>query len=132
MSRFSRIPAAAVMLLLPAVLFVLSLHVGSYPLSFADIVHSVGELFCAPEEQAMSTRVFWNLRFARTLTAFLTGAVLGLCGGVPTKKDGTTSPPLKPAASVTAVNTILRKKAAGWAKTPSSTAAVMTSIPAPL
>jgi len=82
MSRFSRIPAAAVMMLLPAALFVLSLRVGSYPLSFADIVHSVGELFCAPQEQAMSARVFWNLRFARTLTAFLTGAVLGLCGGV--------------------------------------------------
>ncbi|CDC68396.1 unknown [Oscillibacter sp. CAG:155] len=49
----------------------------------------------------------------------------------PTKNDGTTSPPLKPAPSVTAVKRILSKKAAGRTL-PCSTAAVMISMPAPL
>ena len=49
----------------------------------------------------------------------------------PTKKEGTTSPPLKPAARVAAVNSSFKRNAAGWA-VPCSTAAVTTSMPAPL
>ena len=49
----------------------------------------------------------------------------------PTKNEGTTSPPLNPAESVTAVKRIFKRKAAGRAL-PCSTAAVMISIPAPL
>lgn len=49
----------------------------------------------------------------------------------PTKKEGTTSPPLKPAPRVTAVKRILSKNASGRT-VPCSTAAAMTSIPAPL
>jgi iron complex transport system permease protein len=67
--------------MLAAALFLLSLRIGSYPLSFADIARSVTDLFSA-EEASMATRVFWNLRFARTITAAVVGAVLGLCGGV--------------------------------------------------
>ena len=48
----------------------------------------------------------------------------------PTKNEGTTSPPLKPAESVTAVKRIFKRNAAGWAL-PCSTAA-MIFIPAPL
>ena len=49
----------------------------------------------------------------------------------PTKKEGTTSPPLNPAPRVMAVKRIFSKKAAGDAW-PSSTAATMTPMPAPL
>ncbi|MBR5444488.1 MAG: iron ABC transporter permease [Clostridia bacterium] len=61
-------------------LFLFSLAVGSYPLTGSDILRSFGELFAA--ETSMPTRVFWGLRFPRTLTAFLCGMTLGLCGGV--------------------------------------------------
>lgn len=82
MSRIFRFfPSAGVWLLLTA-LFIISLRVGSYPLSAGEMVQSLKELLLPAGEQAMSTRVFWNLRFARTLTAGLTGAVLGISGGV--------------------------------------------------
>ncbi len=67
-----------------AVLFVLltivSLAVGSYPLTGRDILQSFRELSAA--EPSMPTRVFWNLRIPRTVTAVLSGVTLGLCGGV--------------------------------------------------
>ena len=49
----------------------------------------------------------------------------------PMKKEGTTSPPLKPAPRVRAVKAIFQRKAVGWAW-PCSTAARTMSIPAPL
>ena len=49
----------------------------------------------------------------------------------PTKKLGTTSPPLNPQARVSAVRKILHRKSHGSA-CPCSTAAVMTLMPAPL
>ena len=49
----------------------------------------------------------------------------------PMKKVGTTSPPLKPQARVTAVKRIFSRKAKGLA-CPCSTARVMISMPAPL
>ena len=50
----------------------------------------------------------------------------------PTKKEGTTSPPLKPAASVTAVKTSFSRKAQGTATVSCSMARVTMSMPAPL
>lgn len=47
----------------------------------------------------------------------------------PMKKEGTTSPPLKPADRVKAVKTIFHKNASGRQR-PCSTAAVITSMPA--
>ena len=64
------------------VLTVLSLASGSYPLTAEDISGSFREFFLPREMQSMPTRVFWGLRFPRTLTALLSGAVLGLCGGI--------------------------------------------------
>ena len=49
----------------------------------------------------------------------------------PTKKEGTTSPPLKPQPMVMAVNRIFSSHAQG-AACPCSTARAMTSMPAPL
>ena len=63
-------------------LAVLSLTVGSYPLTLRDIVSSFSELFLPRDGRSMVARVFWGLRFPRTFTALLTGTVLGLCGGV--------------------------------------------------
>ncbi|MBQ4354576.1 MAG: iron ABC transporter permease [Clostridia bacterium] len=63
-------------------LTVLSLAVGSYPLSADDFIRAGAEILLPKDAQSMSTRVFWGLRFPRTVTALLTGAVLGLCGGV--------------------------------------------------
>ena len=48
----------------------------------------------------------------------------------PTKKDGTISPPLKPASSVSAVKMIFQKKAGG--DTVPSMARSMTGTPAPM
>ena len=68
------------LLVLLAALFLLSLSVGSYPLTGRDIKNSFRELFAG--EPSMPTRVFWGLRFPRTVTALLSGMTLGLCGGV--------------------------------------------------
>ena len=64
------------------VLTLVSLSVGSYPLTLSDIVCSFGEIFLPRAEQTMASRVFWGLRFPRTFTALLSGMILGLCGGV--------------------------------------------------
>jgi len=72
---------AAVSLLVLA-LTVLSLCMGSYPLTVRDMAGAMRELFLPRAEQSMATRVFWGLRVPRTVTALLSGAVLGLCGGV--------------------------------------------------
>ncbi|MBR4961378.1 MAG: iron ABC transporter permease [Clostridia bacterium] len=74
--RIVMIGVMAVLILLTAA----SLAVGSYPLTGKDILHSFRELLA--EERSMPTRVFWGLRFPRTLTAVLSGMTLGLCGGV--------------------------------------------------
>ena len=49
----------------------------------------------------------------------------------PMKKEGTISPPLKPAARVMAVKMIFNRKAKGWLAFPSRAFATMC-IPAPL
>ena len=64
------------------VLTLVSLTVGSYPLTLSDIACSFGEIFLPRAEQTMASRVFWGLRFPRTFTALLSGMILGLCGGV--------------------------------------------------
>jgi len=61
---------------------VLSLAVGSYPMTLQDVWDSLHEMFLPRTEQAMATRVFWGLRVPRTVTALLAGTVLGLCGAV--------------------------------------------------
>lgn len=61
---------------------VLSVLVGSYPLTLRDMAESLREYLLPRAEQSMATRVFWGLRLPRTVTALLCGAVLGLCGGV--------------------------------------------------
>lgn len=66
---------------LTAVAAVASLLLGSYPLTLQDIAASFGQLALPRAEQAMTTRVFFGLRLPRTLSALLSGAVLGLCGG---------------------------------------------------
>ncbi len=76
-----RIVFAAVVFLLLG-LTVLSLAVGSYPLTMQNIADSFREMFLPRSAQAMPSRVFWGLRFPRTFTALLSGVVLGLCGGV--------------------------------------------------
>lgn len=63
-------------------LTVISLTVGSYPLSLREIAGSFRDVFLPREEQAMAVRVFWGLRFPRTFTGLLSGMILGLCGGV--------------------------------------------------
>ena len=63
-------------------LVLVSLMVGSYPLTLADIADSFDDLFLTRAEQPMTSRVFWGLRFPRTFTALLSGMILGLCGGV--------------------------------------------------
>lgn len=70
-------PAVALLL---GILILLSLAVGSYPLTVRDILHSFTEIFA--DKPSMSSRVFWGLRFPRTVTALLSGVTLGLCGGV--------------------------------------------------
>lgn len=67
---------------LGAVAAVVSLLLGSYPLSLRDMIASFGEIALPRTEQTMPTRVFFGLRLPRTLTALLSGAVLGLCGGI--------------------------------------------------
>ncbi len=63
-------------------LTLISLTVGSYPLSLREIADSFGDVFLPRAEQSMPSRVFWGLRFPRTFTALLSGMILGLCGGV--------------------------------------------------
>lgn len=70
------------LLLLLVLLFLLSLSAGSYPLTGADYGNSIREVLLPKSAQSMPTRVFWGLRFPRTMTAILTGAILGVCGGV--------------------------------------------------
>ena len=67
---------------LTAVAAVASLLLGSYSLTLQDIAASFGQLALPRAEQAMTTRVFFGLRLPRTLSALLSGAGLGLCGGV--------------------------------------------------
>jgi iron complex transport system permease protein len=74
-------------LLLSAALLTLALAciavlLGSYPLSLRDMATALKESFLPMEQQAMETRVFWQLRLPRMLMALLTGAVLGVCGGI--------------------------------------------------
>lgn len=68
--------------ILTFVFFLLSLCVGSYPLTAGEMLRALGELSLPAEERTMTARVFLGLRFPRTLTALLSGAVLGLCGAV--------------------------------------------------
>lgn len=70
---------------LPPVLFLLaalSLVTGSYPLKLSDVPTILGELFMPSDKQSLVTRVFWGLRFPRTITALLSGFILGVSGGV--------------------------------------------------
>lgn len=59
-------------------LFAVSLVVGSYPLTLRQI----GAALIGRGGDEMGVRVFWGLRFPRTVMAALSGAVLALCGGV--------------------------------------------------
>ena len=77
--RFRTFVFPAVLL---TVLIFASLATGSYPLDGEDIAAAVREMFLPREAQSMPTRVFWGLRFPRTVTALLSGVTLGLCGGV--------------------------------------------------
>lgn len=74
------VPGTLVLLLI--FLTGLSLATGSYPLTISDYGSSIREIYLPAAEQSMATRVFWGLRFPRTMTAVLTGAILGVCGGV--------------------------------------------------
>ena len=56
----------------------LSILVGSFPLSFAQIT----DIITGKESGTLPARVFWNLRLPRTVVGLLAGAGLGLAGGV--------------------------------------------------
>lgn len=60
----------------------ISLLMGSYPLTVADMASALGQITLPREEQAMTARVFLTLRLPRTVVALLAGSVLGVCGGV--------------------------------------------------
>ena len=68
--------------LLMTILAVVAVLLGSYPLTLPDMLRGLRELSLSREEQSMATRVLWQLRIPRMLMALLTGAVLGVCGGV--------------------------------------------------
>ena len=76
-----RVVCAAVTGIL-VLLTLISLTVGSYPLSLREIADSFGDMLLPRAEQPMPSRVFWGLRFPRTFTALFSGMILGLCGGV--------------------------------------------------
>ncbi len=69
-------------LCLLACLSLLSVGVGSYPLTGRDMIEALGQLWLPRAEQTMAARVFFGLRLPRTLAALLCGGVLGLCGAV--------------------------------------------------
>ena len=60
--------------LLMAASFMLSLHVGKYPLR----PETVWALLTGRTAEGMQHTVFWTLRFPRTVTALLAGAGLGM------------------------------------------------------
>ena len=73
--------AAAVFLcmaVLALVLLCVSLCVGSYPLTVSEI----GAVLTGQRAGSITERVFWELRLPRVLLGLLTGAVLGVSGGV--------------------------------------------------
>ena len=74
MSRLFKALFAAAACLLAA--FCLSLCVGRYPLTLADIAASLSG------GEGMTAQVFWRLRLPRTLAAMLAGASLGAGGAV--------------------------------------------------
>ena len=59
-----------------------SLLIGSYPLTVSDMASALGQITLPRGEQTMTARVFLTLRLPRTVIALLSGAVLGVCGGV--------------------------------------------------
>lgn len=56
----------------------ISICIGSYPLSVAQIV----QILTGNLEGTMEARVFWTLRFPRVLMGLTAGAALGMAGGV--------------------------------------------------
>lgn len=59
-------------------LFIVSLTIGSFPLSIEDIFHVV----IGKSQDAMKIQVFWNLRFSRVMMGIVAGLVLGVAGAV--------------------------------------------------
>lgn len=60
------------------VLMLISVCIGSFPLSITDIISIV----TGKAQDTLASRVFLQLRVPRTATGFITGAVLGVTGGV--------------------------------------------------
>ena len=65
-------------ILLTAVLALLSVRVGSFPLSLSQI----GSILTGGMEGTLEAQVFWQLRFPRMCMGLLAGWALGLGGGV--------------------------------------------------
>ena len=70
-----RVLATCGLAALMGVLALVSLRIGSYPLSFADLVHAL-----AGEAEAGTRHVLFRIRFPRVGAALLAGGCLGLAG----------------------------------------------------
>ena len=73
--EFTAVLAVALVL---AVLAVVSLFVGSYPLSVGEI----GAILTGKLKDGMAVRVFWQLRLPRMCMGLISGLSLGVAGGV--------------------------------------------------
>lgn len=79
--KIDRYTTAALLLIL-FLLVGVSISCGSYPLTLRDVEDSFREMLLPSADRSMPTRVFWNLRLPRVLTALLSGMILGAAGGV--------------------------------------------------
>ncbi len=70
------------LVLLTIGIFLLSLTIGSYPLTWEKLENSMREGTFWGTDMSMTARVFWQLRLPRVLTGLLAGMTLGLCGGL--------------------------------------------------
>lgn len=64
-------------------LYVVSLTMGSYPITFGEAMHQMSEIFATwgnPED--MSGRIIYNLRMPRALAVIMVGAGLAVAGAV--------------------------------------------------
>ncbi|WP_374832713.1 FecCD family ABC transporter permease [Paenochrobactrum pullorum] len=81
---FQKRPALIFYLFVLAILAVLSLTIGKYPLSFKDIadvmLHAISP--SAAEPNTMAQNVIWNIRLPRILLALLVGASLAAAGAI--------------------------------------------------
>ena len=77
MKTNTKIKAMMVLILVLVCVFV-SLNIGSYPLSFEQIVRV---LFQDPIKE-MDVQVFYQLRLPRVLMGLMCGFTFGLCGAI--------------------------------------------------